>query len=165
MSASSPIWEMTKNQYSCEIIRPENFKQVMGAFSIALILSVPGTNLRICAFLQVVCAVETQFLPLCASWLELKTQAGLSKPQKKTFFHCFCKLCSDYEWQKNCSTAQSDWQKKRKAQIREKSQCDKKNEKTQLSDIRCRAVLPTNLGNFRDATLLCASDGPVVFCH
>ena len=70
MSASSPIWEMTKNQYSCEIIRPENFKQVMGAFSIALILSVPGTDLRICAFLQVVCAVETQFLPLCASWLE-----------------------------------------------------------------------------------------------
>ena len=149
MSASSPIWEMTKNQYSCEIIRPENFKQVMGAFSIALILSVPGTNLRICAFLQVVCAVETQFLPLCASWLELKTQAGLSKPQKKTFFHCFCKLCSDYEWQKNCSTAQSDWQKKRKAQIREKSHCDKKNRESATQRHPVPSCSANQLGQFQ----------------
>ena len=84
MSAFSLTWEMTKTQYNCEVIQPENFKQVMGAFSIALILSVPGTNLRICAFLQVVCAVETEFLPLCASWPEQKTQAA-----KKDIFPLF----------------------------------------------------------------------------
>ena len=77
---------MTKNQYNCEVIQPENFERVMGAFSIALILSVPGTNLRICAFLQVVCAVETEFLPLCASWPEQNIQVGLSKPQKRHFY-------------------------------------------------------------------------------
>ena len=58
----------------------------MGAFSIALILSVPSTDLRICAFLQVVCAVETEFLPLCASWPEQNIQVGLSKPQKRHFY-------------------------------------------------------------------------------
>ena len=58
----------------------------MGAFNIALIPSVPGTNLRICAFLQVVCAVETEFLPLCASWPEQNIQVGLSKPQKRHFY-------------------------------------------------------------------------------
>ena len=115
---------------------------------------------HLCISASCVCSGNRIFTSLCKlAWVEN------SSWQKKTFFHCFCKLCSDYEWQKNCSTAQSDWQKKRKAQIREKSQCDKKNEKRQLSDIRCRGVLPTNLGNFRDATLPCASDRPVVFCH
>ena len=125
MSAFSLTWEMTKTQYNCEVIQPENFKQVMDAFSIALILSVPGTNLRICAFLQVVCAVETEFLPLCASWPEQKTQAG-----KKRHFSTVSASCVVItSGRKIAAQRKVTDEKKRKAQIREKSQCDKKTRK------------------------------------
>ena len=121
----------------------------MGAFSIALILSVPGTNLRICAFLQVVCAVETEFLPLCASWPEQKTQAGLSNPQKRHFSTVSASCVVITSGRKIAAQCKVTDEKKRKAQIREKSQCDKKKREkaTQRHPVpRCAA---NQLGQFQ----------------